>query len=128
VVATVSAEFDRLQIGQKVRLTPAFNLTKGREAQDVESNLWATILGFNEDLVLHGFGAIVFLDVGEDQGVTIGDEFMAYVNQEDGWDGEEAVRLQVVLVDGPVASARAITVNEPNLKPGTQVLLVRKMR
>ena len=92
VVATVSAEFDRLMVGQRIRLTPSFNLTRGRQAQDVESNLWATILGFNNDLVLQGFGAIAFLYVGEGQGVTIGDEFMAYVNQEDGWAGEEAVR------------------------------------
>lgn len=128
VVAMISAQFGGIEIGQKVRMTPAYDLRKGVEAQDVESNLSATILGFNQDLVLRGFGAVAFLDVGEEEGVTAGDEFMAYVNRGDGWAGDEAARLQVILVDGAVASARVITLNEPILEAGIQLHLVRKMR
>ena len=44
-----------------------------------------------------------------------------------GWTGQEAVRLQVVLVQENTASARIIQVAEPVLKAGTEVRLVRKM-
>lgn len=127
VVAMVSTEFARVRIGQRVRMVPAFTLEKGVEAQEVESNLTAAILGFDMDRVFQGFGAVAFLDVGEEEGVTIGDEFIAYVNRGDGWEGELAARLQVVLVNGATASARIITVNEPILETGTRLYLVRKM-
>lgn len=127
VVAFISAEFGRVMVGQRVRSTPSFHLELGERAVEVESNLTATILGFNKDLVIQGFGHVAFLDVGEAQGIEIGDEFIAYVNRGDGWTGEEAVRLQVVLVNGNQSSARVIGIVEPVLKPGSEVHLVKKM-
>jgi len=127
VVAMVSAEFDRVKIGQKIRMVPAYTLEAGVEAQEVESNLTAAILGFNMDRAMQGFSAIAFLDVGEEEGVAIGDEFIAYVNRGDGWEGEYSARLQVVLVNGATASARIITLNDPTLETGTQLFLVKKM-
>ena len=127
VVATISAEFDRVRVGQAVQVVPGFALEKGRTAVEVESNLVATVLGFNLDLVMQGFGAVAFLDVGRAQGIGVGDEFLAYVNRGDGWSGQEAVRLQVILVQESTASARVVEVAEPVLEAGTQVRLVRKM-
>lgn len=128
VVASVSAEFDRVQVGQAVRRVPAFNLEAGVEAVDVESDLTANILGFNLDRVLQGFGAVAFLDVGEGEGIRTGDEFLTYVNRGEGWSGEEAARLQVVLVNGETSSARIVEVAEPVLGTGTRIYLVRKMQ
>lgn len=127
VVASVSAEFDQVLVGQGVRPVPGFDLVRGQKAVDVDSNLTATVLGFNMDLVMQGFGSVAFLDVGEAQGIDVGDEFMAYVNRGDGWSGQEGVRLQVVLVQENTVSARVIEVAEPILKTGTEVHLVRKM-
>ena len=93
----------------------------------LESNLTATVLGFDLDLVVHGFGAVVFLDVGEAEGIAPGDEFSSYLNQEDGWSGEEGARLQVIVVNGPVSSARVIKVTDPSLRVGSQLFLIKKM-
>jgi hypothetical protein len=127
VVAAISAEFDPVLLGQGLRRAPTFALHRGAKAVDVDSNLTATVLGFNRDLVMQGFGAVAFLDVGQAQGIETGDEFMAFVNRGDGWSGEEAVRLQVVLSQENTASARIVEVAEPVLKAGTEVKLVRKM-
>lgn len=128
VVGAVSAEFDRVRVGQRLRRVPGYDLVPGQKAVEVESDMWATILGFGIPSPLQGFGAVAFLDVGEGQGIETGDEFLAYVNRGDGWSGQEAARLQVVLVNGETTSARVIGVTEPLLAPGTELRLVRKMQ
>ncbi|MFC1662222.1 LysM peptidoglycan-binding domain-containing protein [Gemmatimonadota bacterium] len=127
VVAAVSAEFHRLNLGDQVGLAPDFGLSRGVKAQPVTSNLTATVQGFARDRSVWGFGDIAFLDVGEAEGVTIGDEFMALMNAGDGWEGEEGARLQVLRVQGPRSSARVIVQNDVILQPGLEVRLVKKM-
>ena len=128
VVAMVSAEFDRVRLGQRLRLAPGYNLMPGMVAHPVESNLTALLLGFDVDRPVHGIGAVAFLDVGEPEGIKVGDEFRAYVNRDDEWTGEEAARLQVVLVDAAVSSARIVAVNDPVLRPGSELHLIKKMQ
>ncbi len=128
VVAMVSGEFGRVRIGQHLRLAPGYSMAPGVVAQDVESTLTATILGYNLDLAVHGFGSVAFLDVGEAEGIRPGDEFSAYVNKDGGWSGEEAARFQVILVNGRVSSARVVTVNDPAVEVGSQVVLRKKMQ
>lgn len=127
-VAMVSEEFGRVRLGQRLRMAPDYALRPGVSAQEVESNLTATLLGFNLPRAVYGIGSVAFLDIGDAEGVTIGDEFSAYVNQGDGWSGEEAVRLQVVLVNGAVCSTRVLTVTDPVLRVGSPVYLVKKMQ
>ena len=103
-------------------------MAPGVVAQDVESNLTATILGYNLDLAVHGFGSVAFLDVGEAEGIRPGDEFSAYVTKDGGWSGEEAARFQVILVNGSGSSARVVTVNDPAVEVGSQVVLRKKMQ
>jgi hypothetical protein len=128
VVAMVSEEFGRVRLGQRLRMAPDYDLGPGIIALDVESNLTATLLGFNDPRAVYGIGAVAFLDVGEAEGITMGDEFSAYVNQGDGWSGQEAVRLQVILVNGSVCSARVLAVIDPVLRVGSPVYLVKKMQ
>jgi hypothetical protein len=128
VVAMLSAEFDRVRLGQRLRMAPRFDLQPGDSARTVESDLSATLMGFNKYQMIYGIGAVAFLDVGEAEGVMPGDEFSAFVNQGDGWTGEEAARLQVVVVNGAVSSARIVTVGDPVLRAGDSVRLVKKMQ
>ncbi len=128
VVAMLSAEFDRVRLGQRLRMAPAYDIQLGDSARAVESDLSATLVGFDKDQMIYGIGAVAFLDVGEPEGIRPGDEFSAFVNQGDGWSGEEAVRLQVVVVNGEVSSARILTVDDPVLRAGTRVRLVEKMQ
>ncbi len=128
VVAAVAGEFGRMSLGDRIRPVPTYDLQPGVHPIQVESNVVATVLGFPEHREMHGFGALAFLDVGEDEGIAIGDEFDGFVNRDQGFSGEMAVRLQVVLVHGQSSTARVITLNEPILETGTRVQLVRKMR
>jgi hypothetical protein len=114
-VAMLSAEFDRVRLGQRLRMAP-------------DSDLTAALLGFNMDRVVYGLGSVAFLDVGEAEGVGPGDEFSAYVNQGEGWSGEEAARLQVVVVNDTISSARIVSLSDPTLRTGSQVRLVKKMQ
>ena len=78
--------------------------------------------------MIYGIGAVAFLDVGEAEGIRPGDEFSAFVNQGDGWTGEEAARLQVVVVNGDASSARIVKVGDPVLRTGSRLRLVKKMQ
>jgi len=127
-VAMVSEEFGRVRLGQHLRMAPDYALRPGVSAEEVESDLTATLLGFNNPRAVYGISSVAFLDIGDAEGITIGDEFSAYVNQGDGWSGEEAVRLQVILVNGSVCSARVLTVTDPVLRVGSPVYLVKKMQ
>jgi hypothetical protein len=128
VVAAVSAEFHRLNLGDQVGLVPPYGLLPGIQAQEVTSNLTATIRGFSQDQSVYSYGDVAFLDVGEEAGVTLGDEFMALMNAGEGWSGEEGARLQVVRVDEGGSSARVIVQKDAILRPGIEVRLVKKMQ
>jgi len=128
VVAMVAAEFDRVRLGQRLRMAPGYDLRPGVVAREVESDVTGTLLGFNLYRAVFGIGSVAFLDVGEAEGIKPGDEFSVFVNQGDGWSGDEAARLQVVLVNGQVSSARVITVTDPILRVGSQAHLVKKMQ
>jgi hypothetical protein len=127
VVAMVSSEFARVTLGQVVRFAPQYSVRANQDAEPVESNVAAMVLGFDVPRALQGMTSVTFLDVGTAQGISAGDEFAAYVNRGNGWEGEEATRLQVILVSGGVASARIISLAEPVLRPGLMVHLVGKM-
>jgi len=127
-VAMLSAEFDRVRLGQSLRLAPGYDFRPGITAQEVESDLTATLVGFAADRVVYGIGAVAFLDVGEAEGVGPGDEFSAYVNQGEGWSGAELARLQVVVVNDSISSARIVTLSDPSLKTGDTLRLVKKMQ
>jgi hypothetical protein len=128
VVAAVSAEFHQLKKGDRVGPVPDYGLEPGVFAVPVNSNLTANVRAFAKDRTVYSFGDMAFLDVGDDEGVTIGDEFAAYMNDDEGWSGQEGARFQVVRVDGGRATARVIVQNDVIIEPGIEVRLVKKMQ
>ncbi len=128
VEARVSSEYDRIWTGDEVRLAPAHTPRPGAFPVPVQSNLTATILAFSEDRPVQGFRAEAFLDVGEAEGVVIGDVFRAYVNEGGPSFGTEAARLQVVLLQGSGSTARIVELRNPGLQVGDLLRLVEKMR
>ena len=77
---------------------------------------------------IQSLGDFAFLDVGEPEGIEIGDEFIAIVNAGGGWLGEIGGTLQVVLVQGDHCSARVKELTGPVFERGMTVSLARKMR
>jgi len=127
-VTVVTHEFDRMRLGDYVRRAPRFDLVAGDYPEEVSSDLTATILGFGRLQQLQHLGDFAFLDVGETEGIEVGDEFVAIVNAVDGWSGEMGGTLQVVLVQGDNCSARVKNLTGPVFETGMTVSLARKMR
>ena len=124
VVAVVVKEYNRIQPGDLVGPVPSFDLRPGQEARQVSGGSEAMVMGFAGNHVLTDIGHVVFLDLGSDDGVRIGDEFVLY---------GEAIptasegHLQVIGVRETVAAARVMSMRDNVFKQGVVVRLVRTM-
>lgn len=128
VVAVVLDAFDRVREGDMVRPAPAFDLQPGDAPDLITEGGTARILGFGEYHAIQNMGDIAFLDQGEAQGVTVGDEYILYTGDTEGWSGDVAGRLQVVGTRENTASARIVGIISPIFAAGVTVHLDRKMR
>lgn len=125
-VAIVAKEFDRVTLGDLLAPVPAFDLTEDRHAQPVAGGPEAMVMGSAVYTELPKLSGLVFLDLGSDHGIGIGDEF-EYVNRLAGSDVVEA-RVQVVGVSPQTSAARIIAMTDAVFRQGLVVRLVRKMR
>jgi len=128
ILAMVSSQFDRIRVGDLVRHAPDYSPRAGIFPTPVESDVLGTILGFPKERGVQGLGANVFLDIGEDQGITIGDIFLARVEEPGLLAGMESARLQVVSVEGDRSTLRIISVTHPGLGAGDRVRLVARIQ
>ncbi len=128
VVAVVIDAFDRVREGDMVRPAPAFDLQPGDAPDLITAGGTAQILGFGELHAIQNMGDIAFLDHGEAQGLAVGDEYILYTGDTDGWTGDVAGRLQIVGTRANTASARIVGIVSPVFVAGLTVHLDRKMR
>ena len=124
VVAVVVKEYNRIQGGDLVGPLPSFDLRPGQEARQVSGGSEAMVMGFAGNHQLTDIGHVVFLDLGSDDGVGLGDEFVLY---------GEAIptasegHLQVIGVKETVSAARVMSMRDNVFKQGVVVRLVRTM-
>lgn len=126
VVAVVTQEYDRIQLGDLVGPLPEYALVEGEYAEPVMDGPHAMVMGFAGFNEVHDIGSVAFLDVGADEGIVIGDEF-EYLNPGAGSNVVEG-RLQVVGVRPGIASARILEMDDAVFEQGIVVRLSRKMR
>ena len=125
VVAVVMRQYDRIMTGDLVRPLTTFEERRGTYAAEVSGGSEAMIMGFAGGQVLTDIGHMAFLDLGSDDGVTIGDEFVLF---------GEAVptlregTLQVVGVTETIATARVLSMRDDVFRQGVVVRLAKKMR
>ncbi len=129
VVGVVSREYDRLRIGDAVRLAPRFPLELGVHPLDVtgRGGPVATIVTFGDVHQLYNEGDIAILDVGRVDGVQVGDEFVHVANHGRGWSGEVEGRVRVVSVQEEHASARIVDLRNPVFREGIRLIPSRQM-
>lgn len=103
-------------------------------AQTVEDGPRATLLGFEEEQPVYDYSDLGFVDLGERDGVAIGDEFEVYQPERvaGAWSGprlpeEKVARLRVVRVSERTATVRLIGVSQSGIRAGLPVRLVGKM-
>jgi len=124
VIGVITKEYQRIQPGDFVRPVPSYTVQPGAAAQEVSGGSEAMIMGFAGRQVLNDLGHIAFLDLGSNDGVTVGDEFVLYgATTADDARGS----LQVVGVTQNMASARIASMADDVFKQGVVVRLARKM-
>ncbi|MDH3223630.1 MAG: LysM peptidoglycan-binding domain-containing protein [Gemmatimonadota bacterium] len=127
-IAVVTAEFDRVRVGDLVDRLPAFPLRPGTYPEEVSSGVEGVIVGFGSPQELYGHGDIAFISIGRDAGLVLGDELEVRPAGSDGkWPADAVGRVQVLRVDDYRASVRIIGVENPVFAEGARVRLVRKM-
>jgi len=125
VVAVVAKEYARIQPGDFARALPSYAAEAGDHPEPVSGGSEAMIMGFAGNHVLTDIGHVAFLDLGSDDGIAIGDEFILY---------GEAIpsraegRLQVINTTETMASARVLGMKDNVFEQGVIVRLARKMR
>jgi hypothetical protein len=125
VAGVVTKEYDRIQLGDLVRPLPSYAPQTGIYAQEVPGGSEAMVMGFAGNDVLTDIGHIAFLDLGSDDGVVIGDEFILYGDAiPTAMDGS----LQVIGVTGTMAAARVLSMADNVFRQGVVVRLAKKMR
>ncbi|MGD2046068.1 MAG: LysM peptidoglycan-binding domain-containing protein [Gemmatimonadota bacterium] len=124
VIGIVTKEYQRVQPGDFVRPVPSYTVERGVTPQRVSGGPEAMIMGFSGRQVLNDLGHIGFLDLGSDDGIEIGDEFVLY-----GEASSEDPRgsLQVVGLTDTMAAARIVSMDDDVFRQGVIVRLVRKM-
>jgi hypothetical protein len=125
VVAVVTKEFNRIQVGDLVRPLPTYTPRSGVYAEEVSGGSEAMVMAFAGEHTLTDIGHIAFLDLGSDDGVVIGDEFVLYG---DAVPTARRGRLQVVGVTQTMAAARVVSMVDDVFRQGVVVRLAKKMR
>ncbi len=124
VVGVVTKEYQRIQPGDFVRPVPSYSLSAGQYAQPISGGSEAMIMGFAGRQELNDLGHVAFLDLGSNDGVAIGDEFVLYGAATGAPEGS----LQVVGLTPTMVAARIITMVDDVFRQGVVVRLARKMR
>ena len=128
VIAVVTAEYDRVRIGDIIDRLPPFRLEPGTYPTDVSSGVEGEIVGFGSEQELYGHGDVAFISMGANAGLTMGDELeVRPPRDEDNWPADAVGQVQVLRVQDYMASVRIIGVENPVFVKGARVRLVRKM-
>jgi len=125
VVGQVTKEYGRIQPGDLVRPLPAYTARPGVYAQEVSNGSEAMIMGMAGTQVLSDIGHIAFLDLGADDGIGLGDEFVLYGTAVP---TAREGHLQVVGVSANTSAARILSMSDDVFRQGVVVRLSKSMR
>jgi hypothetical protein len=127
-VGRVVAAYDRIQIGHMVARMRTFPLATGEHPSETDQVLEAQILAFQNQKELNLPGDFAFLDRGERDGLSVGDEMVGVVPRAGGWGDQVVGRFQVVGVRSGSATVRIVDTDAPGyVRPGLRLVLDRKM-
>lgn len=125
VVAIIQKVYGRIQAGDLVRPLPTYEGRAGEYAEPVSGGSEAMIMGVAGNQVITDVGHAVFLDLGSDDGIVIGDEFVLYG---EALPDNARGALQVIYTTPTTATARVLDMDDDIWRQGVIVRLARKMR
>jgi LysM repeat protein len=127
VVARVEMQFARLLLGDLVRPLPPFTPRPADVLQPATGGTEATLVGYASDHAVQFLDDHVFIDVGGDQGVRIGDEYVVPWTELEGGGTQVQGRAKVVAVLPGVSTARIIEMQNPVFVPGVRLVPSRRV-
>lgn len=130
--AIVVQVFDRIEIGNQATLLEHFDMERGIFAEPVAAGPGAEIIEMLDRQYVPSVEDLVFIDVGRDEGILVGDEFEIYLGGRRSPEGlrlpeEHVAEGRVVRVTEETSTLRVITQKQPAISVGLPVRLVRKM-
>jgi hypothetical protein len=130
--AIVTRVFDRIEIGNQATLLEHFDLERGVFAEPVAVGPSAEIVEMLDLQYVPSVKDLVFIDIGRNEGILIGDEFEIYLGGRRSPEGlrlpeEHVAEGRVVRVTEETSTLRIITQKHPAISIGLPVRLVRKM-
>lgn len=130
--AVVTEVYERVLIGDQVMEAESFDLQPGVFAEPVPTGPSAELVALLDEQPVSSTEDFVFISIGRNQGIVIGDEFEIYAPTRESAMGlslpEEHISSgRVVRVTEETATLRLIEMRHPTVDVGLPVRLVRKM-
>lgn len=127
VVAIVEDAYRRPRAGDLALMAPSFDLEAGEYAEETSGDLTATVRGYARERVMQQIGDFAFLPVGSEQGVEVGDVFVAEGDAQNGLAGDVAFTVKVARVFENESSARIHDIRVPEFPRDAMVRRIRQM-
>lgn len=129
--ATVVKMYGDYAVGDPVVAVSPYDLDSAARPEPVDAGVTGRLIAFEVPQVLLGPGEFLFLDVGAERGIQLGDEFAVFSRAErDGADVVQADALavvRVVQVAERTSTGRVISVRDPGMRSGDPVRLIRRL-
>jgi hypothetical protein len=130
-IAVVIEVYERVLVGDQAIEAERFQFERGVFAEPVAAGPGGELVALLDEQPIATNEDFVFVDVGRDQGVTVGDEFELFVGERRSQGlslPEEYVGLgRVVRVTERTSTLRLIHMRHPTVNVGLPVRLIRKM-
>jgi len=124
VVASIDAQYDRMLIGDLLRPLPDYEPLPGVVPEPVEDGPVSQLVAYAQVHELHQPGNYLFMDLGRQDGLNIGDEFSVEMGH------PEALvegRVQVVGLQDEVATGRIVMIRNPVFVDDVELRLSHRM-
>lgn len=130
--AVVIEVYDRVQIGDQVKLAERHDERPGVFAEAVASGPTGETVALLDLQPVAAVEDVVFIDLGRDEGIMVGDEFELYAHSRRSSEGlrlpeEHIGYARVVRVTERTSTLRVLTMRHPTVDAGVPVRLVRRM-
>jgi hypothetical protein len=129
--ATVVKLYGDYAVGDPVVEVAPYDLDPAAHAEAIDSDLAGGVIAFEVRQVLLGPGEFLFLDVGGERGVLLGDEFAVFSrNERDGTGTSQADALaviRIVQVAERTSTGRVVSVRDPGMRSNDPVRLIRRL-
>jgi hypothetical protein len=127
-LARVLNEFDRAELGHRVIRPRTFPLSPGVHPTTTDSEIEGTVLGFRDRKEIYLPGDQAFIDLGANDGLAVGDEFIGVLTAEGEWSRQRIARFQVISTRSRTATVRLLDSESPTaVRTGLTVVLDRTM-